>query len=69
MYDDWFGITVTMIMLMLIDLLISFNTAYYESGSIVTDRYRIAVYNVSKSFGTELMSVLLLLIFMIIFKT
>jgi hypothetical protein len=47
--------------LLLCDLIFSFNTAYYEYGSIVKERSKIAVHLLSKFGGVEVFSVLYLL--------
>ncbi len=57
-----FPATLILTLLLFIDLLLSFNTAYYEYGSIVKERGKIFLYRIGKSWGFEVFSVLFLLI-------
>ncbi len=54
--------TLLFTLFLFLDILISFNTAYYEYGSIVKERGKIFIYRVSKCWGLEMFSVLYLII-------
>ncbi|CAD8192068.1 unnamed protein product [Paramecium octaurelia] len=66
MFDILIIPTSLMLTLLIIDFILSFNNAYYEFGSIVTDRKKIAQYVLTKSYGLDILSVLILITFLII---
>ena len=48
--------------MLVLDLALSFNTAYYKFGSIVKERKCIAYNTLMKSFGLEIFSIMILMI-------
>ncbi|CAD8187163.1 unnamed protein product [Paramecium octaurelia] len=66
MFDFLIIPTSLMLALLIIDYIISFNQAFYEFGSIVTDRRKIVQYVLTKSYGLDIVSILFLIIFLII---
>lgn len=51
-----------MIVLLVLDFILSFNTIFYEFGQQVTKRLKIAQYVFGKSYGLECLSILMLII-------
>lgn len=66
MFDILIIPTSLMLTLLIIDFVLSFNNAYYEFGSIVTDRRKIAQYVFTKTYGLDILSVSILITFLII---
>lgn len=62
MFGTSYSMSVTMIILLLFDFLVSFNTAHYKYGQIVIKRLDIAKNVVAKSGGLEIMSVFMLVL-------
>jgi len=59
--------TALFILLLCIDLILSFNTAYYEFGQVVISRSKIALYMLGKSWGLEVLSIVYLMLLFYIY--
>ncbi|CAD8177398.1 unnamed protein product [Paramecium pentaurelia] len=68
-YGQLFTPTILMIMLLVIDFILSFNNSFYQFGQIVSNRATIAKNVISKSYGLEAISILILVIYAIIFNS
>ncbi|CAK80915.1 unnamed protein product (macronuclear) [Paramecium tetraurelia] len=68
-YGQLYAPTIFMIMLLLIDFILSFNNSFYQFGQIVSNRVTIAKNVISKSYGLEAISILILVIYAIIFNS
>lgn len=69
MYDKYFTSTVVMLLILIADVFIGLNTAYYESGFLVTSRRDIIKANLVKRFGLEWMSTIILIVFLFLTKS
>ncbi|CAD8172405.1 unnamed protein product [Paramecium octaurelia] len=68
-YGQLFATTIFMIMLLVVDFILSFNNSFYQFGQIVSNRATIAKNVISKSYGLEAISILILVIYAIIFNS
>ncbi|CAD8174959.1 unnamed protein product [Paramecium pentaurelia] len=68
-YGQLYTPTILMIMLLVIDFILSFNNSFYQFGQIVSNRVTIAKNVISKSYGLEAISILILVIYAIIFNS
>lgn len=51
--------------LIIIDFFFGFACSYYEDGQIMVDRKKVFLHNLTKSYGIELASTVVLIIFLI----
>lgn len=58
-----------MLLLLFLDFIVGLNTAYYSSGSLVTDRIKIIKHQFTKTLGLEWISTIILMVLFIISKT
>ncbi|CAD8073817.1 unnamed protein product [Paramecium sonneborni] len=65
-YGELYIPTILMILLLVFDFILSFNSSIYQFGQIVSNRATIAKNVISKSYGLEAISLLILIIYAII---
>ncbi|CAD8160840.1 unnamed protein product [Paramecium pentaurelia] len=65
-YGELYIPTILMILLLVFDFILSFNSSFYQFGQIVSNRATIAKNVISKSYGLEAISILILIIYAII---
>ncbi|CAD8096828.1 unnamed protein product [Paramecium sonneborni] len=65
LFGNYFISTLTMIIILFIDLFISLNTVFYEAGKIVTSRVQIIKNVLWQSFGMEWISIFIVLILLL----
>ncbi|CAD8086199.1 unnamed protein product [Paramecium sonneborni] len=68
-YGQLYASTIFMILLLVLDFILSFNNSFYQFGQIVSNRVTIAKNVISKSYGLESISILILVIYAIIFNS
>lgn len=66
LFDLYLKITIVMIAMIFLDMIVGFNTAYYEYGLIVTSRIKIIKHRLLRNFGLEWISIFLLITYLII---
>ncbi|CAD8116941.1 unnamed protein product [Paramecium sonneborni] len=69
LFNRYYTSTIIMLIILFIDFLIGLNTAYYNAGSLITDRAQIFKHQIIKSYGFEWISTLLLATLFITFKS
>ncbi|CAK67965.1 unnamed protein product (macronuclear) [Paramecium tetraurelia] len=69
MFNRYYTSTIAMLIILFVDFLIGLNTAYYNAGSLIIDRLNIFKHQISKSYGLEWISTLLLAMLFIVFKS
>ncbi|CAD8093469.1 unnamed protein product [Paramecium primaurelia] len=69
MFNRYYTSTIVMLIILFIDFLIGLNTAYYNAGSLIIDRLEIFKHQISKSYGLEWISTLILAAIFIVFKS
>ncbi|CAD8096804.1 unnamed protein product [Paramecium sonneborni] len=65
LYDYAFIPTLISLALIIIDFFFGFACSYYEDGQIITNRKKVVMHNLTKSYGIELASTVVLIIFFI----
>ncbi|CAK77489.1 unnamed protein product (macronuclear) [Paramecium tetraurelia] len=68
-YGELYIPTILMILLLVFDFILSFNSSFYQFGQIVSNRATIAKNVISKSYGLEAISILILIIYAMISKS
>ncbi|CAD8084669.1 unnamed protein product [Paramecium sonneborni] len=68
-YGQLYTPTIFMILLLVLDIILSFNNSFYQFGQIVSNRVTIAKNVISKCYGLEAISILILVIYAIIFNS
>ncbi|CAD8120874.1 unnamed protein product [Paramecium sonneborni] len=69
LYSRYYTSTIIMLIILSIDFIIGFNTAYYNAGSLITNRIQIFKHHITKSYGLEWISTIILIILFIACKT
>ncbi|CAD8071438.1 unnamed protein product [Paramecium primaurelia] len=65
-YGELYIPTILMILLLVFDFILSFNSSFYQFGQIVNNRATIAKNVISKSYGLEAISILIVIIYAMI---
>ncbi|CAD8190321.1 unnamed protein product [Paramecium pentaurelia] len=68
LYNRYYSSTIIMLIILFIDFIVGLNTAYYNAGSLITNRIQILKHQFTKSFGLEWISTIILIILFIICK-
>lgn len=58
--------TLISLVLIIMDFLFGFICSYYENGQVVTNRKKVFFHNLTKSYGIELASTVVLVVFLIL---
>ncbi|CAD8106016.1 unnamed protein product [Paramecium primaurelia] len=69
LYNRYYSSSIIMLIILFIDFIIGLNTAYYNAGSLITNRIQIFKHQITKSFGLEWISTIILIILLIICKS
>ncbi|CAK56656.1 unnamed protein product (macronuclear) [Paramecium tetraurelia] len=69
LYNRYYSSTIIMLIILVVDFIIGLNTAYYNAGSLITNRIQIFKHQITKSLGLEWISTIILIILFIICKS